>query len=361
MKKRFSVIIPNYNGADTIGECLEAAFSSGHGNFEVIVVDDCSGDDSVRIVSRFPCKLVRLHKRSGAAAARNIGAQKSVGEILFFTDADCLLQPDTLSTADAAIRGREDTVLGGTYTKVPHDRDFFSFFQSAFINYSETKKKEPAYIASHAMAINRELFMKSGGFPENFLPIIEDVEFSHRLLRSGTKLEMAPGLVVQHIFRFSFLRSLANAFRKSRYWTVYSLGNGDLLSDSGTASSELKTNVVSCFASLGLGMLSLLFQKGGLLLPVPFIFALNVFANRRLLSAFYSTGGPVFFMKTAFYYMLVYPLAVGAGSVAGLLGYYSPVSSFRRKTRGQDFADNHERNGAESADGAPLQQGVRDE
>jgi len=328
------VIIPNYDGSATIGKCLEAVFSSHHQSFEVIVVDDCSQDDSVRITERFSCRLVRLRERSGAAAARNIGAQQSEGEILFFTDADCLLQPDTLSAADTAITGREDVVFGGTYTKVPHDTDFFSTFQSAFINYSETKRKKPDYIASHAMVIDRELFIKSGGFPGNFLPIIEDVEFSHRLRRSGTRLEMAPGILVKHIFRLSFLKSLANAFRKSRYWTVYSLGNGDLLGDSGTASSELKTNVVSCFAASCLAALSLLLRKGSLLLPIPLVFLLNALVNRKLFLAFYDAGGPVFFAKSALYYMLVYPFAVATGSWAGMLEYMTRPSLRRKTGRG---------------------------
>lgn len=331
MQKRISVIIPNHNGAATIGKCLEAVFSSRHESFEVIVVDDCSQDESVRIISGFPCKLVRLQERSGAAAARNAGARESEGDILFFTDSDCLLQPDTLSAADAAITGREDRVFGGTYTKVPYDDDFFSAFQSAFINYSETKKKEPDYIASHAMVIERELFVKSNGFPGDFLPIIEDVEFSHRLRRAGIKLEMAPDILVQHIFGFSFRKSLANAFRKARYWTVYSLGNKDLLGDSGTASSELKTNVASCFLSLGLGFLSLLLRESSFLLPIPLIFALNVLVNKNLFAAFYAPQGPVFFIKAALYYMLVYPCAVAAGSSAGLLEYLIRPS-LRRKT-----------------------------
>lgn len=332
------MIIPNYNGAVTVGKCLEAAFSSSHDSFEVIVVDDCSNDDSVEIIRRFPCRLIRLPEHAGAAAARNIGAQQSEGEILFFTDSDCLLQPDTLLMADSAITGREDRVFGGTYTKVPYDKDFFSAFQSAFINYSETKRSEADYIASHAMVMSRGLFIKSRGFPVDFLPIIEDVEFSHRLRRSGTTLEMVPGIVVQHIFRFSFLRSIVNAFRKSKYWTVYSLGNKDLLSDSGTASTGLKTNVLSCLASLGLVMLSLFLKEDVLLLPIIPIFLLNVFVNRRLLAAFHSAGKSFFFMKALLYYILVYPFAVTVGSSAGVLEYLTRPS-VRRKTGKQDFTE----------------------
>ena len=333
MQKRFAVIIPNYNGAATVGKCLEAVLSSNHESFEVIVVDDCSNDDSVSIISRYPCRLIRLEEHSGAATARNIGARESKGEMLFFTDSDCLLKPETLSMADAAVTGREDTVFGGTYTEVPHDKDFFSAFQSAFINYSETKKKEPDYIASHAMVISRELFINSGGFPGDFLPVIEDVEFSHRLRRAGIKLEMAPDILVEHIFRFSFRKSLANAFRKSKYWTVYSLGNRDLLSDSGTASSELKINMGSWFLSVALGLLSLFLKEGAFLLPIPLFLVVDTLVNRNLLYSFFSAGGAVFFAKAVLYYMLVYPFAVVSGSSAGMLEYLVSPSLRRKMTK----------------------------
>lgn len=69
MGKYISIVIPNYNMAATIGLCLEAAFCSDYKNFEVIVVDDHSDDDSVEIIKKFPCKLICLEARSGASKA----------------------------------------------------------------------------------------------------------------------------------------------------------------------------------------------------------------------------------------------------------------------------------------------------
>ncbi|WP_176230527.1 glycosyltransferase family 2 protein, partial [Candidatus Hakubella thermalkaliphila] len=166
MNKRISVIIPNYNGSSTIGRCLEAAFSSEYDNFEVIVTDDCSTDNSAEIIKGFPCKFIFLDKHYGASRARNTGAKNSSGEILFFIDADCLLQKNTLAAVNRAFSeyynetsmlpspphpplnkgGQGGVVIGGTYTAIPYDKDFFTTFQSIFINYSETKKEPPDYI-----------------------------------------------------------------------------------------------------------------------------------------------------------------------------------------------------------------------
>ncbi len=321
MEKRLSVIIPNYNGGKTIGKCLGAAFASTFTDYEIVVVDDCSDDDSVGIIGQFPCRLIKLDRRSGSAKARNEGARHSSSKILFFIDADCLLQPNTLATVDQTITGNEENVFGGTYTPLPFDQDFFSTFQSIFINYSETKKKEPDYIAGHAMVISRELFLKHDGFPEIFLPIIEDVEFSHRLRRAGIVLQMNPAIQVTHIFNFTLVKSLQNAFRKSHFWTIYSLQNRDLTMDSGTSSFELKGNVLSWFVTVLSGVLFGLTGNIGYILPMGLITFVNLAGNRRFFAVMHRVKGTAFTCLAALYYTMLYPLPVAAGGLSGLVRY----------------------------------------
>ncbi|MBT9538161.1 MAG: glycosyltransferase, partial [Nitrospirae bacterium] len=321
MNKRISVIIPNYNGSSTIGRCLEAAFSSEYDNFEVIVTDDCSTDNSIEIIKEFPCKFISLDKHSGASKARNTGAENSSGKILFFIDADCLLQKNTLASVNKAFLISENAIIGGTYTAIPYDKDFFSTFQSIFINYSETKKEPPDYIPTHAMVIARDIFMKSGGFKENFLPILEDVEFSHRLRKMGYKLTMNSEILVRHIFDFTLIKSMKNAFRKSLYWTIYSLKNKDLLADSGTASYELKINVATLFLNALLSMLFFYFKNTAFLISIFLICAVNLSVSKGLIKAFYKAKGLSFVIATTLYYTLIYPLPVGAGAFSGILKY----------------------------------------
>lgn len=320
-----SIIIPNYNGEATIGKCLEAAFSSEYQNFEVVVVDDFSHDNSVKIIKKYPCRLIMLDKHSGASKTRNVGAQNSNGKILFFIDADCLLQENTLALVNKTIeKYSNDTIIGGTYTKVPYDDKFFSTFQSVFINYSETKNKDaPNYIATHAMVIDRETFIKTGRFCEDyFIPILEDVEFSHRLRGAGYKLVISPEIFVRHIFNFTLLKSLRNAAKKSMYWTIYSINNRDLLSDSGTASIELKVAVMSYFINLLLIIFGILFKRYFFFIPLFFIFMITLYINRGLISAFYETRGLLFAIASLCYYTMVYPIGVCAGAVAGTVTYF---------------------------------------
>ncbi|NNG12872.1 MAG: glycosyltransferase [Halobacteria archaeon] len=328
-----SVIIPNYNGAATLGHCLRAATSLSDEALELIVVDDGSNDDSVEIIKRFPCTLIPLGQHSGASHARNTGAKHSHGEILFFTDADCLLQEGTLSRVRRGLSAvSPNVVLGGTYTPQPYDDSFFSRFQSVFIHYSETKNLlQPDYVATHAMAIKAGTFRDSGGFAEDMGPILEDVEYSHRLRRSGIGLNMDPSLQVQHIFNFSLLKSLRNAVRKTRHWALYSLKNRDLFADSGTASLELKFNVVTFFFCVLMLVLAFALGMSNLFVGVALLMGANVVLNRRLIKTFYTANGPLFALGAALYYLGVYPLAVGVGAIAGAIDFLR-LGRSRRKS-----------------------------
>jgi glycosyltransferase involved in cell wall biosynthesis len=323
-----SVIIPNRNGGATIEKCLAAVFASSHNNYEVIVIDDCSTDDSVEKIEKYPCRLYRLPRHGGASQARNTGARHSRGDILFFLDADCLPTPEALRLAEeSARRHGESVIIGGTYTSVAADNKFFSTFQSVYINYCESKRpQDPDYIATHAMVIHAATFRQTGGFLEHFMPILEDVEFSHRLRREGFRLVMEPALLVRHIFNFTLRRSLANAVRKSRYWTCYSLENHDLFADSGTASRELKVTVTSLATILLLALFGILLQTTAVLPLMLLVMILNGFFQRHLLVAFLQAGGMIFALKAALYYNFLYPIAVAVGSIAGIYTFFSKKS-----------------------------------
>jgi len=316
-----SVVIPVRNGAATLSRCLRAAFAADYGRYEVVVVDDASEDGSAEIIGRFPCKRVRLERRGGVSRARNAGAEASSGELLFFTDADCLLQRDALSVANAAHGGRKDLVLGGTYTPRPMDSDFFSAFQSIFIHHCETRTAEPDYVATHAMVVDAELFRRSGGFRQDHFmglaPSVEDVELSHRLRRAGCRLAVEPRLLVQHVFRFSLRRSLGNAVRKARHWTRYSLANRDVLSDSGTASLALKANVVAVALLACLLASSVALRSAWPLAASPLLLGLDLALNRGLVAAWCGVGGPGFGILATLYYLSLYAVAVGIGAAAG--------------------------------------------
>jgi len=105
------------------------------------------------------------------------------------------------------------------------------------------------------------------------------------------------------------------------YWTAYSINNRDLLKDSGTASSGLKLNTLIWFINILVLVSSIWSGEVLILLVLVFTLMLDITWNRRLLLAFYKAGGSWFFAIAAAYYLLVYPIAVGLGGIAGLLQY----------------------------------------
>lgn len=331
-QKFISVIIPNRNGSATIAKCLEAVYASDYKSFEVIVVDDCSSDDSIDIIKKFHCKLIQLEKHSGVSKARNAGAKIACG-VLFFIDSDCIVQRSTLSAVNKKMQ-EGIKVVGGTYTKIPYYSNFFDTFQSIYVNYVETKHKEPDYLAAHSMAIDAHVFKEVGGFVEDsfigFAASVEDVEFSHRLRKKGYKLLMSPEIQVEHIFNFDLWKSLRNAAKKSMYWTMYSLKNKDLTRDSGAASSELKVNAAAYLIMVTFMLVYFYFPSAVFILSILIVAAINLFVNRRLIVAFYSTKGFKFTLAALFYYTVIYSLAVSVGAMVGALKYFWKIKLLRR-------------------------------
>jgi len=316
-----SIVIPVRNGARALDACLRAACAAALPDGEVVVVDDGSTDDSAAIASRHPCRLVRLEGKRGASAARNAGANAAHGDVLFFTDADCILGPQTLTRVAAALDAAGPrAVIGGTYEAQPFDPGFCPAFQAVFVNYHETRRLEdPDYVATHAMAIRTADFLASGGFDEQFLPILEDVEFCHRLRRDGYRLRMDPLVLVRHSFGFGLSGSLRNAARKVRYWARYSLRNRDLFADSGTASRGLK----AAGALAGLCWISVataaILRFPPALLPLPLLILAAIAANGGLVRAFHAAGGSLFALAATGYLVLIYPVAIAVGAAQGLL------------------------------------------
>ena len=138
----------------------------------------------------------------------------------------------------------------------------------------------------------------------------------------GLKLRMNPDIQVQHIFNFTFTKSLRNAIRKTKYWSIYSIKNKDLLSDSGTASQEFKLNVLSCFMIFFLVLLGLLLQNWIFSVPILLLYGTNLYLNRHLIRAFHKTRGPGFAISAVLYYTFIYPFAVGIGAFSAIFSQH---------------------------------------
>ena len=89
---RVSIVVPVYNSARELRECL-SALADGGADSEVIVVDDASTDESASVAAGMGATVCRLPQNSGPSAARNYGARQARADILFFVDADLVVMP----------------------------------------------------------------------------------------------------------------------------------------------------------------------------------------------------------------------------------------------------------------------------
>lgn len=99
MQELISVVIPAYNRADIIDKCLESVLNQTYHNIEVIVVDDCSSDDTVSVVNSINddrVKCYQLEQNSGACFARNYGVEQAKGQYIAFQDSDDIWLPQKL-------------------------------------------------------------------------------------------------------------------------------------------------------------------------------------------------------------------------------------------------------------------------
>jgi len=118
-KKLVSIIIPCFNRASTISRCLDSVFYQTHQNYEVIVIDDGSTDNSKKIINKYsqklPLKYVYLENSGGPAKPRNVGISLSSGEIIALLDSDDWWLPQKLEFCIEYINQGNDLVCHNMY------------------------------------------------------------------------------------------------------------------------------------------------------------------------------------------------------------------------------------------------------
>lgn len=104
-----SIIIPNYNHAQYVGDAIGSVLGQDYSNYEIIVVDDGSTDDSREVIAQFGEQVQYIHKiNAGLSAARNTGIKASRGSLIGVLDADDMYEPHFLSTLISALQENPD-------------------------------------------------------------------------------------------------------------------------------------------------------------------------------------------------------------------------------------------------------------
>jgi GT2 family glycosyltransferase len=220
-KAALTVIIPVYNGQKTIGRCLESLFASTLQDFDVIVVDDHSTDETVRIARSFPCVIVETAVNSRAAAARNLGAANALTPLIYFLDADILVEPDTLARTLQTLECHPDAcAVMSSFQKDTVHQNFVSVYKNLLQHYThQNANADSTSFCGGFSLIRRDVFLAAGGFDPACL-FMEDVELGYRLKRAGHRIRLDRELQVTH-WKYLSLAGLtqSDVFERAVPWT----------------------------------------------------------------------------------------------------------------------------------------------
>ena len=209
MTKQFTlsatIIVPTFNRAGILGECLESLVSQEYGSdFEVIVVDDGSRDETPTLLeewtARHPTRLRTFRQQnSGPARARNRGAREAYGRFLAFTDDDCIAEPSWLASLVRTIKGNQGGVAAGVI--VNRESTWVSRYivKEAVIDQHLGEDGNVRELVTANFGIRADVFHHAGGFDEQIkVAGGEDTEFGLRLQSLGYRIAYASTARVCH-------------------------------------------------------------------------------------------------------------------------------------------------------------------
>lgn len=224
-KPSVSIVVPVYNGERTIAMCLDALVNQAmlDDRYEIIVVDNKSTDTTCEIVRRYDVTLLHEVEIQTSYAARNRGISAAGGDIVAFTDADCVAHPEWLSELIKPFSDPEVGGVGGRVLDSEPENEVERFIQSTglFSGYQGETVFLPVLLGG-STAYRKEILEALGGFNYRLFTGA-DVDLSWRMqLETGARVAYAPEAIVYHMHR-STLSGMARA-----YWRY---GFGEILLD----------------------------------------------------------------------------------------------------------------------------------
>ncbi len=239
-----SIIIPCYNSENTIRECINSILldckNTSH-TVEVIAVDDGSTDNTGKILKKYRDIEYIYIENMGPATARNRGAEKAAGEILLFTDSDCIVQPGWIDQMLLPfLQNSNISAVKGAY-KTRQNELVAQFCQLEFqerYRYLE-RQKFIDFVDTYSAAFRRDTFWEIGGFNESFpYPNNEDVDLSYRMASYSKLMVFNPDAIVVHRHKTRVLDYFKLKFSRA-FWrmVVYSKYPEKIIKDSYTPPS----------------------------------------------------------------------------------------------------------------------------
>lgn len=212
MEKLISIIIVNWNGLLYLDECISSLINQTYKNFEIILVDNASSDESVSFVrNTFPqVQIIKNDANFGFAKGVNIGIEHSSGEYIALFNQDAVAEKDWLLTLFnildssekiAAVAGKVyyygsnygDNTIFCTWSKI----DPFSAFPYNYNN--DEPSAEVDYLSGCAFLTKREIIKEVGFLDSGYFLYFEETDWCARMIRAGYSLVYVPDAIVWHV------------------------------------------------------------------------------------------------------------------------------------------------------------------
>jgi glycosyltransferase involved in cell wall biosynthesis len=220
--KSVSIIIPTFNGASRIGNCLDSLIKQTPGrNVEILVVDDGSTDNTANVVRGYSSVRLIPQANAGPASARNRGALEAQGKILLFTDDDCVPMPDWLEVmlgpfkdpdvvgAKGVYRTRQKS-LAARFVQIEYEDKYRLMAGQSGIDFIDT----------YSAGFRRDRFLEMTGYDTSFpVACAEDIELSYRMSARGWKMKFVPAAIVYHTHPDTLSRYLKKKY-KFAFWRM---------------------------------------------------------------------------------------------------------------------------------------------
>lgn len=175
-KVRFSVVITSYNHSKFIRDAVDSALSQLYPAHEVIVIDDCSTDDSVSQLESYgnAIQLIQHRSNQGISRARNTGSSRAVGDYIVYLDGDDVFKPFALLVYEWVIRAYQPKVilcsLSWFHGPLPDSASEHTPNQIELVVYGNLTEKDRGFRSSaSALVIERHVLADVHAWTEGFL------------------------------------------------------------------------------------------------------------------------------------------------------------------------------------------------
>ena len=211
---RVSVVVCAYNAERTMDACLASLEVLNYPDYEVIVVNDGSRDRTLEIAESYPYCRIISQPNKGLSVARNVGAEAATGEIVAYTDSDCVADPDWLAYLIAKMEAGGLTACGGPNFPPPEDRLVPAAVAVAPGGPTHVLLSDEVaeHIAGCNMAFRRETLLGLGGFDPVYRAAGDDVDICWRFQDAGHTIGFSPAATVWH-FRRNTVKAYCNQQR----------------------------------------------------------------------------------------------------------------------------------------------------